>query len=74
MLPVTKKRMSLVKNKNGAQVCFEIAEAYMRVDLWEHLKKFRFPTKQAFFSAYEVLYEKEFGEPCRMSECDPIYA
>lgn len=66
--------MSIVKNKNGAELCFEIAEAYMLGDLWEYLKKFRFHTKQAFFSAYEVLYEKEFGEPCRMSESNPIYA
>lgn len=65
--------MSLVKNKSGTEICFEVAETHMFDDLREYLHRFGFQTKQAFFSAYETVYEKEFGEPWFLSLPNPIY-
>lgn len=65
--------MSLVINAAGSEICYEVAEPHMFDDLKEYLQRFGFPTKQAFFTAYEIIYEKEFGEPWFLSLPNPIY-
>ena len=66
--------MTLVHNKNGAEIAFEIAEAYMFDDLREQVEEMNPQTKQLFFSLYEILYEIQLGEVCPMSLASPLYA
>ena len=51
--------MTLVTNRAGEKICFEIALAKMNDDIREYLETLRLPTKQAFFTAYELAYERE---------------
>lgn len=65
--------MSIVINAAGSEVCYELAETHMYDDLKEFVSRFGFATKQAFFTAYEAVFKKEFGRDWEMSIPNPIY-
>jgi len=66
--------MSLVYNKSGAEIAFEIAEAYMQPGIRSQVERRNPQGKQAFFSLYELFYELTTLEVCPMSLPQPIYA
>ena len=60
--------MSIVINRAGEEICFEIALTEMNDDLREQLEAMRLPTKQAFFTAYEIAYEREMKSVWKLSK------
>lgn len=66
--------MSLVYNKSGAEIAFEIALAFMFDDLRELVEAMKPQTKQEFFSLYERAHESDIGEVWNLSLPQPIYA
>lgn len=64
--------MSLVRNKHGAEVCFEVALCYMNDDLRESLEEMGLD-KQTMFSMYEIAHEADVGEEWNCSKANPIY-
>lgn len=67
-------KFTLVRNKSGEEIVFEIALAYMLDDLRELVESMKPQTKQEFFSLYELAYEDDLGELCPLSVPQPIYA
>ena len=65
--------MSLVRNKSGQEICFEIALAFMLDDLREQVETLHPKTKQLFISLYEMLHESELGEDWNLSLPEPLY-
>lgn len=59
--------MSIVINRAGAEICFEIALAKMSDDLREYLEGLHLPSKQAFFTMYERLHERETNSVWNLS-------
>ena len=66
--------MSLVRNKSGAEIAFEIALAFMFDDLRELVESMHPQTKQEFFSLYEIAHEDDLGEEWNLSLPQPLYA
>ena len=66
--------MTLVKNLNGENVCFETAVMYMDDEIREVLHQELAPcSEQEFFTAYEKEHLNKFGELWELSKDNPVY-
>ena len=66
--------MTIVKNLNGGNVCFESSVEFMDDEIREYLHQERSPcTEQEFFTAYEKEHLNKFGELWELSKDNPVY-
>lgn len=66
--------MTMVTNKNGAQIDFDAAVALMDDSIREALNAELAPcTEQEFFAAYETAHEEQYGEEWELSKANPCW-
>ena len=65
--------MSYVINKNGATIDFEAALMLMDVDIMRWLEYIEPESDQDYFTAYEEIHLKKYGEEWELSKANPTY-
>lgn len=66
--------MTMVINKNGAEIDFDAAVQLMDDDVREAVHDELAPcTEQEFFTAYETAHFAKFGEEWELSKSNPCY-
>lgn len=73
--------MRKVINKNGTEIDYEAALALMDADILDDMSREWFVwgsvhhplTDQEWFSRYEYMHEKKYGEEWELSKANPTY-
>ena len=64
----------VVINRNGTKINFDASIELMDDEIRENIAYDGTDyTNQAFFAAYEIAHEKEFGQEWEVSKINPVY-